>query len=310
MQVLNMKIGSRLEEVARLLEQQGANPFRIHAYRRAARTLRRLDYPISELVKKEGIEGLQKLEGIGPHLAQSISQLIQTGQLPMLARLRGGSDPVELLKTVPGIGSVTAERLYSDLGIHSLEDLEVTAYDGRLSNIEGFGEKRLIAVRDSLWSRLNRVSDRSENRKYGLVPVDELLQVDAEYRSKAKDKVLPRISPRRFNPEKKAWLPILHTMRGKRHYTALFSNTALAHRLDKTKDWVILYFENGVQENQCTVVTAYNGPLKGKRIVRGRESECLQYYRNQNRAEHSAQETRFLSTSKEEQSHKMASGLQ
>ena len=70
-----------------------------------------------------------------------------------------------------------------------------------------------------------------------------------------------------------AWLPVLHTTRGRRHYTALFSNTALAHRLARTDDWVVIYWDNGRGERQGTVVTADRGPLKGRRIVRGREAE-------------------------------------
>jgi len=75
-------------------------------------------------------------------------------------------------------------------------------------------------------------------------PVEvELLDVDREYREAVQAGTLPAIAPRRFNPEKKTWLPILHTQRGDRHYTALFSNTARAHQSDTTHDWVILYQE-------------------------------------------------------------------
>ena len=83
-----------------------------------------------------------------------------------------------------------------------------------------------------------------------------------------------KIAPRRFNPSHVAWLPILHTTRGRRHYTALFSNTARAHQLARTDDWVVIYWDDGRGERQATVVTATGGPLKGRRIVRGREAEC------------------------------------
>ena len=87
-----------------------------------------------------------------------------------------------------------------------------------------------------------------------------------------------RIAPRRFNPEGEAWLPILHSTREERHYTALFSNTARAHELGKTGDWVVLYVDEGDGERQCTVITSARGPLRGKRIVRGREEECARHY--------------------------------
>ena len=91
---------------------------------------------------------------------------------------------------------------------------------------------------------------------------------------------LPKITPRRFNPKGEAWLPILHTQRGERHYTALYSNTARAHELGKVHDWVVLYFDSGVRERQATVITSHLGSLAGKRIVRGRETECTDYYAN------------------------------
>jgi hypothetical protein len=108
--------------------------------------------------------------------------------------------------------------------------------------------------------------------------VAELLDVDAEYREKAAAGELKRIAPRRLNPEGKAWLPVLHAQRGARHYTALFSNTPRAHRLGTTRDWVVLFLEHGAEEGQWTVVTAHGGPLDGRRVVRGRESDCAAHY--------------------------------
>jgi hypothetical protein len=108
--------------------------------------------------------------------------------------------------------------------------------------------------------------------------VAEVLDVDREYREKAERGLLRKIAPHRFNPTREAWLPVLHTQRGRRHYTALFSNTAHAHQLGKTRDWVILYYDEGRSEQQCTVITAQREPLKGRRIVRGREAECERHY--------------------------------
>jgi putative hydrolase len=106
-----------------------------------------------------------------------------------------------------------------------------------------------------------------------------LLDVDREYRAKAQADQLKKIAPKRFNPKGEAWLPILHTRRGPWHFTALFSNTARAHELDKVRDWVVIYFhEDSGGEAQRTVITAARGPLAGLRIVRGRERECLAVY--------------------------------
>ena len=90
---------------------------------------------------------------------------------------------------------------------------------------------------------------------------------------------LPKIRPKRFNPEGDAWLPILHTQHKNWHFTVLFSNTARAHELGRTHDWVVIYFyDNHHQEGQHTVVTETRGTLTGRRVVRGRERESLEYY--------------------------------
>ncbi|HJY82337.1 MAG TPA: helix-hairpin-helix domain-containing protein, partial [Candidatus Binatia bacterium] len=139
----NTEIARRLEEVAWLLNEQGANPYRVQAYRHAADILRRLDRSVTEILQQEGAEGLRRLPGIGESLARSIREVVLTGKLPILVRLRGETDPVSLLASVPGIGPVLADRLHHDLGIDTLEELEAAAHDGRLTNLAGIGEKKL-----------------------------------------------------------------------------------------------------------------------------------------------------------------------
>lgn len=275
---LNLEVAARLDEVARLLEQQGANRFRVEAYRRGAETVRRLQQPVSTILRDEGLAGLERLSDIGTSLARAIRSLVETGRLPMLERLRGESDAVSLLASVPGIGPVLAERLHHDLRIDTLEELEAAAYDGRLADIAAIGEKRLTGIRDSLATRLRRVRARTEPAA-DEPPVAELLDVERQYREEGAAGKLPRIAPRRFNPTRQAWLPVLHTQRGDRQYTALFSNTARAHELGRTHDWVVLYADGEHGERQYTIVTALRGVLRGKRVVRGREAECLAYYR-------------------------------
>jgi len=275
---MNSSVATRLEEVAQLLEEQRANIFRVGAYRRGAAMLRELKRPIDEIVRTEGLAGLQELPGIGETLARFIHQLVTTGRLPMLDRLRGESDPIALLRTVPGIGKVMAERLHDELGIETLEELEIAAHDGRVAGVLGFGEKRLAGIRDSLATRLGRVRGGGFAQARSQPPVSEILDVDREYRRKSSQGLLPTIAPRRFNPRHEKWLPILHTSRGERHYTALFSNTPRAHQLNKTADWVVIYYDGRGGERQCTVIKSGYGPLAGKRIIRGREPECLEYY--------------------------------
>jgi putative hydrolase len=110
--------------------------------------------------------------------------------------------------------------------------------------------------------------------------VETILDVDREYRTQAEAGKLPTVAPRRFNRDGKAWLPILHTDRDGWHFTVLFSNTARAHELGRTNDWVVAYFYDGDhREGQCTIVTETRGHLKGRRVVRGREAECAAYNR-------------------------------
>lgn len=275
---LNAEIAGRLEEVAQILAGQNANPYRLAAYRAAARTLRSWPQPISEVVHEGGVAGLTRLPGIGERLARAIYQLVVTGRLPMLERLRGDADPVELLSSVPGIGPKTAQHIHERLGIDTLEELECAAHDGRLEGL-GMGAKRLTGVRDALAGRLGRIGHHPPSDLASPPDIAEVLDVDHQYRDAAAHASLPRIAPRRFNPRHEAWLPVLHARRGEREYTALFSNTARAHELGRTRDWVVLYYDGGGSaERQCTVITAERGPLRGQRIVRGREGECLAYY--------------------------------
>jgi hypothetical protein len=81
-------------------------------------------------------------------------------------------------------------------------------------------------------------------------------------------KQLPTIAPKRFNPAGKAWLSILHTQRGDFQFTVLFSNTARAHELGRTRDWVVIsYYDDHHREGQATVVTETRCPLAGKRVA-------------------------------------------
>ena len=116
-----------------------------------------------------------------------------------------------------------------------------------------------------------RARERSGEEERPSAPA--ILEVDAEYRAKSAANELRRITPRRFNPEGKAWLPVYHVEKKGWFFTALFSNSARAHKLGKTDDWVVIFFEADGHENQCTVVTEHQGAQADLRVVRGRETE-------------------------------------
>jgi len=276
---VNRAVAVRFEETADLLAAQDANPFRVGAYRQAAEMLRGLERPVDDIVRQEGVAGLDRLPGIGQGLAAAIRDYVESGRMPIQEWLRDRARPLAALRSVPGIGPRLAERLHHDLGIETLEELELAAHDGRLARMSGFGPRRIEAIRGTLAARLDRPSPPGEPAPGHQPPVAELLDVDREYRRMAAARRLPRIAPRRMNPTHRPWLPILHTHRGTRRYTAIYSNTPRAHELDRTRDWVVLYWEEDGSRGQQTVITSRMGPLRSRRIVRGREEECAEYYR-------------------------------
>jgi putative hydrolase len=275
---VNREVAERLRQAAELLAQQGANPFRVSAYRRAAEVVARLDRDLRDLVAQEGLDGLVALPHIGRGIARAILEMLGTGRWSLLERLRGTLDPVQLFQTVPGLGAELARRIHDALDIDTLEALEAAAHDGRLETVPGVGRRRAAAARAALATTLGPA--RRQRLPTGAEPdVAVLLDVDREYREKAGAGVLRTIAPRRFNPEGRAWLPVLHTRRGPWHFTALYSNTARAHELGRTRDWVVVYYyDDHHEEGQHTLVTESRGSLAGRRVVRGRELDCLGHY--------------------------------
>ncbi len=276
----NQTAAELFRQCAEILGQQKANPFRVNAYVRAAQTLESLPTDAREILRDEGIEGLIRLPGIGRGLAAALEELARTGRLSRLDRLRGESSPETLFQTLPGVGPTLARSIHDSLHVDTLEALEIAAHDGRLAAVPGVGTRRAAAIRAGLAALLGQ---KGVARRTGTESptVAELLDVDREYRRRAAAGQLPKITPRRFNPEARAWLPILHTDRDSWHFTALYSNTARAHELGRTDDWVVVYFYDGDhQEGQHTIVTETHGSLQGQRVVRGREAECRELLGN------------------------------
>lgn len=285
-QMSNDEIADTLDHVADLLEVEDANAFRVRSYRGVAQTVRDLEEPVTEMLEHEGEKVLKDLPGIGDKLAGSIRELATTGRLGLAEQLESEVWPGKLFMEVPGIGESLARRIHEELGISTLEELEVAAYDGRLEGVEGIGPDRAEGVRIALSGMLSQ----SSRRKLGQAirreaasreerpSVDLLLEIDEEYRRKAARDQLKKIAPRRFNPQGLEWLPIMRVKRADWDFTVLFSNTELAHRTGKTEDWVVIYYERQGEQHQNTVVTAERGKLKGRRVVRGRERECREHY--------------------------------
>jgi hypothetical protein len=277
----NASIAAALSDYADLLEAQGEDGFRIRAFRRASDTIFSLARPLRDVFRDEGLDGLVALPGIGRGIGAAIVEMLTTGKWTQLERLKGDSAPEELFRTLPGVGPVLARRLAEDCDLESLEDLEDALHSGT-PEIAGIGPRRRKALEAILSERLGRRLRRPPAQKAASPPeVGMLLDVDRIYRDRATAGTLRKIAPRRFNPEGRAWLPILHARHGDWHFTALYSNTARAHDLGKTRDWVVIYshFADG-PEQRYTVVTETHGPMAGERVVRGRERECEALFRS------------------------------
>ncbi|MEM9150559.1 MAG: helix-hairpin-helix domain-containing protein, partial [Cyanobacteria bacterium P01_F01_bin.3] len=284
----NDEVASIFEQVSDLLEAQGDDYYRIRAYRKGAQSVRRHTEPVVDIFEAQGTKGLEQLPYIGKRLAGAIAELATTGEFGLLERLSIDVSPEDIFTTVPGIGQVLARRIYRGLGIGTLEGLEQAAHDGTLEQMPGFGSGRIALVRDALATMLNRTEPQTRNQqqrqqqpqltrqKNSTVTapsVELLLAVDEQYRYLAKAGQLRMVTPKRFNPEGKRWLPVMEMSKGGWKFNVLYSNTARAHELKKTNDWVVVsYRREGARTNlrgQCTVVTESRGPNRGQRAVRG-----------------------------------------
>jgi len=276
----NREIAHQLDRVADLLEDLEANPFRVRSYRRAAEEVRLLRGSAAERYSAGGTARLQEIPAVGRALASAIAEIVETGRLRLLERLEAERSPIDAFRRLPGVGEALAHRIYDELGVTTLEELELAAHDGRLESLAGIGEKRARGIRDTLAVRLARGSRRSPTALGGETrpSVGLLLDVDREYRWRARTGQLRRIAPRRFNPGGDAWLPIMEVERDGWELKALFSNTQRAHELGRTRDWVVIYFHRDGDHGQATVVTARTGRLRDLRVVRGREVECRRHY--------------------------------
>jgi DNA polymerase (family 10) len=138
--VENIEVAKIFDEVADLLDIQGANPFRIRAYRAAARTIGTLPTPVASLVDKDAA-ALEALPGIGADLAGKIRDICRTGRLPLLAQLtRKTPESLVALLRIPGLGPKRAKLVYTRLHIRTIPQLEKAARAGKLSELPGLGK--------------------------------------------------------------------------------------------------------------------------------------------------------------------------
>jgi len=146
--VHNADIARIFEEIAELLELEEANPFRVRAYRNAARVVGEQRFDVAERLAKDG--ALPKLPGIGEDLSAKIAEIAATGSCALRERLakRAPAGITELLH-LPGLGPKRVRALNRELDVHSLAQLVRAAKDGRLRTLAGFGAKTEKALLDA-----------------------------------------------------------------------------------------------------------------------------------------------------------------
>jgi hypothetical protein len=267
----NSDVARRLMTYARQLDAEGGNVYRVRAYRAAAMTLERMDRPVEEILAERGRAGLEAIPTVGKSLAYSVEALLRDGELKTVTPADSAREPDRLFASLPGVGKKLAEDLRDRLGLRTLDELLAAAEAGRLAEV-GVGPKRLTALMTALRERLAPPQAPPDEPA-----LSDLLAVDEEYRTGRQGQP-QRMTPRKFDPEGERLLSIHSTERGGWKLKALFSNTALAHRLEKARDWVVISYEKGDDRGQRTVVTETRGDLTGRRVVRGRERECRAHY--------------------------------
>jgi len=145
----NLDVARTLTTLADLLEIQGANPFRIRAYRNAVNTVNSLSRPLAAMV--EDGEDLTELSGIGKNVAAHIVELLGTGRISRLDEV-AQEIPVTLVELVrlDGVGPKKAKKLFDELGVETVDDLEAQIEKGTVQELDGFGAKSVEKIRHAI----------------------------------------------------------------------------------------------------------------------------------------------------------------
>ncbi len=180
MPVHNSHIADVLNETADLLEIKGENPFRVRAYRNAARTIESLGQAAAELIEQG--KNLADLPGIGEDLAGKIEQIAKTGDFDLLTELKAQlpEELIELL-AIPGLGAKRIAQIHHQLKVSSVDDLKAALDAGKIGRLEGFGKKTEQNIREEL----EKLSRRPPVRTL-LFRAEEIAASLAAYLKKAK----------------------------------------------------------------------------------------------------------------------------
>lgn len=180
MPVHNTEIAELFDRLADLLEIEDANPFRVRAYRNAARTIRGYPRSMADLLGQG--KDLSELPNIGEDLAQKIGTIVETGKLPLLQEVEARTPAAlsELMK-IEGLGPKRVKSLYKNLRIRTIEDLARAARSGRIRELEGFGQK----TEQMIMERLERFT--GEERRIKLIEAEEIVASLLDHLKRNKD---------------------------------------------------------------------------------------------------------------------------
>jgi len=137
----NKEIAKILYEISEYLAMEDV-PFKPRAYERAAMVVEELEDRVGDIYKKEGLKGLMNIPTVGKGIAERIKELIKTGKIRYYEQLKKKTPvKVDELTVVEGVGPKIIKRLYKEIGVKNLTDLEKAAMTGKIRKLEGFGQK-------------------------------------------------------------------------------------------------------------------------------------------------------------------------
>jgi DNA polymerase (family 10) len=155
----NNEIAQFLYDISDMLEIKGGNPFKVRAYKTAAKSVEHLTQDLEDIHRGKGVLGLQQIEGIGERIAQKISELLKTGKCKYYDALAKEVPKEELqLIRIPQIGPKTAKKLYEKLNIKSIDDLQKAAQSRKIQKLPSFDAK----TEENILKNIGRFSKREK----------------------------------------------------------------------------------------------------------------------------------------------------
>jgi DNA polymerase (family 10) len=175
----NAEIAEQFDLLADLLELEGAESFRVLAYRRAATRMRETSGSIAQLA----LDGRAKeLQGIGKTIEEKIVQIVDQGEIEALGRKRSGVPPeVVLFMRLPGLGPKTAARIWKELGVTTLDELKAAAEGERLRTLQGLGAKSEEKILKALAYQADNPDEGRRLLGLGLPAVQAVVSVLREH---------------------------------------------------------------------------------------------------------------------------------